>query len=178
MLLLDLSKIRTPHERFDLEYAPETFAADRETFVVVAPVRLGFDVQKDGALFHLTGRVLTRLELPCSRCLDAFSMPVDAPFDLRYQPRASSTQDGEREVEEDDFSAAFYDDETIDLGQLMREQFYLAMPMKPLCAESCRGLCSHCGMNLNRAACECAQAWEDPRFAALRALRGDSHTEH
>ena len=54
-------------------------------------------------------------------------------FDLRYQPHALNPGDDEREIEEDDLSTAFYEDEEIDLGQLMREQFYLSLPMKPLC---------------------------------------------
>ena len=52
----------------------------------------------------------------------------------------------------------------------MREQLYLALPMKPLCREDCRGLCAECGANLNLTTCGCARRWEDPRLAGLRAL--------
>ena len=178
MLLLSLAKIRTARERFDRVYGPETFAADRETYTVLAPVTLGFDIEKDKDHFRLSGRVQTVLELPCSRCLEPFTWPVDASFDLRYQPRAPARSEAEREVQEDDFSTAFYADETIDLGQLMREQFYLSLPMKPLCAETCRGLCVQCGTNLNNSTCDCARDWDDPRFAALKALREPTRTDH
>ena len=104
--------------------------------------RSAFDIFKDKAHFRLVGSVATTLELPCGRCLEPFTLPVDASFDLRYQPHAANTGEGEREIEEDDLSTAFYENETIDLGQLMREQFYLALPMKPLCGEDCRGLCT------------------------------------
>ena len=80
----------------------------------------------------------------------AVQLPVDATFDLRYQPRTTDTGEGEREIEEDDLTTAFYDDDNIDLGELMREQFYLALPMKPLCRDDCHGLCAQCGTNLNR----------------------------
>ena len=53
----------------------------------------------------------------------------------------------------------------------MREQFYLALPMKPLCRESCRGLCPECGTNLNTGTCSCVREWTDPRLDGLRALR-------
>ncbi len=56
MLLLNLAKIRTAHERFDFVYPQDTFAADRETFSVAAPVELGFDIHKDKDKFHLIGR--------------------------------------------------------------------------------------------------------------------------
>ena len=62
-------------------------------------------------------------------------------FDLRYQPRHENKGEGEREVEEDNLTTAFYENDEIDRGQLMREQFYLALPMKPLCREDCKGLC-------------------------------------
>lgn len=70
----------------------------------------------------------------------------------------------------DDFSESFYRGDVIDLGQLIEEQFYLALPMKPLCRPDCKGLCSHCGTNLNVASCDCQVRWEDPRLAGLKAL--------
>ena len=70
----------------------------------------------------------------------------------------------EHEVQEDDLGTAFYRDETIDLGDLVREQLYLALPMKPLCAEACKGLCPQCGTNLNRGTCDCRSEWQDPAF--------------
>jgi uncharacterized protein len=178
VLTLNLAKIRTAHERFDRTYQPEVFAEDRETFTVIEPVQLGFDLHKDHDLFHLIGQVQTALELSCSRCLEPFRVPVDVAFDLRYQPRRAATDAGEREVQEDDFTTAFYDDEAIDLGQLMRERLYLAVPMKPLCADGCRGLCPQCGANWNKVSCACAQDWEDPRFSALRTLRDNAPGNH
>ena len=168
---LDLSKIRTPHERYEKVYPPEAFAPDPESFRVVAPVSLAFDIFKNNDQFRLTGHTKSTLELPCSRCLEPLTIPVDLPFDLRYQPHTANTGEGEREIEEDDLSTAFYENDEIDLGQLMREQFYLALPMKPLCSESCRGLCPVCGTNLNRSTCDCKRDWDDPRLAALRELR-------
>ena len=175
-MLLDLSRIRTPHEHFEQVYPAEAFAADREDFRVAAPVSLAFDIFKDKAQYRLVGRTQTSLELPCSRCLESITVAVDAPFDLRYQPHAPAAtaglgKDDEREIEEDDFGTAFYEHDQIDLGQLMREQFYLAVPMKPLCDSACRGLCPACGTNLNRGTCECKRDWDDPRFAVLNTLR-------
>jgi uncharacterized protein len=168
---LDLSKIRTAHEHYEKVYPPEAFTPDQDTFRIVAPVALAFDIDKDKQQFRLAGTVKTTLELPCSRCLEPFTWPVDAAFDLRYQPHTLNTGEGEREIEEDDLSTAFYENDEIDLGQLMREQFYLSLPMKPLCSEACRGLCPQCGMNLNRGTCDCKPDWHDPRLAALKELR-------
>lgn len=178
MLTLNLAKIRTAHERFDRSYQPAVFAEDRETFTVTEPVQLGFDLHKDHDLFHLIGQVQTAVELVCSRCLEPFRVSVDGAFDLRYQPRRAAADGAEREVQEDDLSAAFYDDEAIDLGQLMRERLYLAVPMKPLCADACCGLCPQCGTNRNKATCACVPDWEDPRFTALRTLRDSARGDY
>jgi uncharacterized protein len=179
MLALNLNRIRTAHERFDQGYQPDQFGSDgpsgsneqEGTFRVVAPVTLGFDIYKDKEQFRLVGRVQTTLELTCSRCLEPFAWPLSAEFDLRYQPHVQNRGEGEREVEEDDLTTAFYEHDEIDLGQLMYEQFYLSVPMKPLCRDDCRGLCPTCGTNWNRGACACRNEWEDPRFAALNALK-------
>ena len=174
MLSLNLAKIRDAHERFEQVYRPEQLAVSDDAFRVAAPVHLAFDIHKDKDQFRLAGSVNTTLELPCSRCLEPFMWPVDSSFDLRYQPHARNTGEGEREIEEDDLTTAFYENDTIDLGQMMREQFFLALPMKPLCRDECKGLCPACGINWNKGACNCSNQWEDPRLAALKALRRDS----
>jgi uncharacterized protein len=173
MLLLNLNKIRTAQERFEQVYPPEQIGGD-ENFKVVAPASLAFDIFKDKDQFRLVGQVRATLELPCGRCLEPFTMPVDQSFDLRYQPHAANTGEGEREIEEDDLTTAFYENDEIDLGQLMREQFYLSLPMKPLCGEDCKGLCPMCGTNLNRGTCDCKREWDDPRLAALKTLKRES----
>ena len=99
-------------------------------------------------------------------------MPVDAPFDLLYLPHAENAGEGEVEVEDDDLTTAFYRDDEIDLGQLMREQFYLALPMKPLCREACQGLCPQCGTNLNSGTCDCARVDRPSAGPRLRRATG------
>ena len=173
---LDLGKIRTARERYEKVYGVEAFAGDGDGFRVVSPVSLEFDIDKDKQLFRLVGHVTARVELPCSRCLEPFTIPIDAPFDLRYQPHAENTGEGEREIEEDDLTTAYYENDEIDLGHLMREQFYLALPMKPLCGSECRGLCPVCGANLNRGTCSCSHTWEDPRLAGLKAFTKGTET--
>lgn len=150
--------------------APEPGAEADESYRIVTGVVLSFDVHKDRSRLRLVGRVATTLELACSRCLEPFAMAIDEPFDLRYLPAAENRGEGEREVGEDDLSVSFYRDDEIDLWQLMREQFYLALPMKPLCAETCRGLCLDCGANLNLTTCGCRPHRIDPRLAGLRSI--------
>jgi uncharacterized protein len=173
MLLLNLNKFRTAQDRVEQVYTPEQFGAT-EDFRVVAPITLEFDIFKDKLHYRLVGRVQTTLELPCGRCLEPFTTPVDQTFDLRYQPHTENTGVGELEIEEDDLTTAFYENDQIDIGHLLQEQFLLALPMKPLCRDDCKGLCAQCGTNLNAGACGCKHEWEDPRLAELKKLKAES----
>ncbi len=168
-MLLDLSRMRGERDRLQRTYAPSAFDENQD-YRIVQPVVLAFDIYKKNTEFTLVGRVSTVLELVCSRCLEPFTLPVDVAFDVLYLPHTDNKGEGEVEIEEDDLDVAFYRDDVIDLGQLMREQFYLALPMKPLCVEGCRGLCPHCGTNLNQGSCSCEATWTDPRLEALKAL--------
>lgn len=171
---LDLTRYRRPLDHFSRTFQPGEVAQDGDAYRIVAPVELDVDIHKDHERFRLEGTVRTELELPCSRCLEPFRMPIDAAFSLRYLPASEMTHAQEREVEEDDLETSYYRDDQIDLNELMREQFYLALPMKPLCRDECKGLCPQCGTNLNTGACSCAARWEDPRLAPLKQLKQDS----
>ena len=170
-LLLDLIHMREARERVDRTLGPSALPmVDQAGFSVQTPVHLAFDLFKDGSQFHLVGRVEGTLTLACGRCLEEMTLPLDVPFDLLYLPHKDNAGEGEVEVEDDDLTVAYYRDDEIDLGQLVVEQLLLALPMKPLCRESCRGLCPECGTNLNTATCSCVRAWTDPRLDSLKSL--------
>ena len=167
---LDLTRYREPLGHFSRTFQPAEVAQDGDAYRIAAPVELDFDIHKDKEKFRLVGRARTELELTCSRCLEPFRMPVDEPFDTRFHPASEMPTEEERELEEEDVDTSYYRDDQIDLNELLREQFYLALPMKPLCVEDCKGLCPQCGTNLNAGSCTCAAVWEDPRLAPLKGL--------
>jgi uncharacterized protein len=169
-MLLDLSKMRGDDEHVVRRYPASAFPVEGEAYRVVTEVTLPFDVHRDHARYRLVGRLDARLELCCSRCLEPFAFDVGEAFDLLYVPQSENAGEGEVEVEDEGLNVAFYRDDHIDLGQLMREQFYLLLPMKPLCSEACRGLCPVCGTNLNTGTCQCQPQAADARWDALRPL--------
>ena len=172
---LELSHYRQPETEFGKVFDPAGLPGEDEEYRVTAPVELRLVIHKDQDRFRLVGAVKTELELQCSRCLEPFKMPVDRAFDLRYLPAGVTAEvepdeDDETEVEDDDVAITFYRDEQIDLNELLREQFYLALPMKPLCSAGCKGICPLCGTNRNTSPCDCTPQWEDPRLAGLKTL--------
>ena len=174
VMQLDLTRYRQPSSTFARTFQPQEVGDEGEAYRIVEPVGLEFEIHKDKDRFRLVGNARTELELACSRCLDPFRLPVDATFDLRYLPASEVATESEREVADEDFETSYYRDDQINLNELLREQFYLALPMKPLCTEDCRGLCPQCGTNLNTGSCTCTTAWEDPRLAPLKGLMKDS----
>jgi len=132
--------------------------------------RVSLQIDPDGTDVFVHGVVGATVPQTCSRCLEPFRLPVAERFDLRYLPVSEASSDAEREVDDEDLETSYYENDAIDLNELLREQFYLVLPMKPLCKEDCRGLCAQCGTNLNTGTCDCAPVWEDPRLAPLRGL--------
>ena len=169
---LDLTRYRQPLSQFGRTFKPEEVADEGDAYRIVAPVDLVFEIHKDKDRFRLVGTAATELELLCSRCLEPYRLPVSAPLDVRYVPATEASTEVEREVDDEDLETSYYRNDEIDLNELLREQFYLALPMKPLCREECRGLCSQCGTNLNAGTCHCAPVWTDPRLAVLKSLGG------
>jgi len=169
-LQLDLTRYRKPLNSFSRTFQPDEVWDESDACRILTPVNLAFEIHKDKDKFRLVGTVETDLELACGRCLDPFRLHVHAPFDVRYLPASTASTETEREVEDEDLGTSFYRNDQIDLSELMREQFYLVLPMKPLCREECRGLCSQCGTNLNTGTCDCAPDWEDSRLAGLKGL--------
>jgi uncharacterized protein len=123
--------------------------------------------------FCLRGRMDVVVETACVRCLELFAMKLHQDLDLLYLPQSENVgpeDDSERELSDKDMAVGFYQDDKIDLKQVIWEQVYLALPMKPLCKEDCRGLCPQCGTNLNLSMCSCERETVDPRLATLKTL--------
>ena len=139
-MLLDLNKLHGQREHFERTFPPSAFDPPDSDYRVAAPVELSSMSRRLGEdTYGVAGRMRTRLELECSRCLEPFEVPVDAAFELRYVPHAEDAGEDEREIDEDDLTTAFYREGMVDLIELMREQFVLALPMKPLCERGLPG---------------------------------------
>lgn len=108
----------------------------------------------------IQGAVASQLRLECVRCLEPFNFPL--VLELEEIFRLSPTK----------AHLPYYvgEDGWIDLAPLLREQAWVEIPMKPLCRPDCKGLCPHCGANLNIEPCTCKQSRIDPRLAPLQKL--------
>ncbi len=118
----------------------------------------------------ISGDITGTLRLTCSRCLTVFENPVTMDVELTYLPVEEVNRTDNYQIREDEININYYRDEEIDLSEVIQEQLLLSIPMKPLCHEECKGLCPHCGTNLNIQSCECMVIRIDPRMAVLKKL--------
>lgn len=113
-------------------------------------------------------------DLLCSRCVDGYPFANHSEFTVRYRPSSGpGVVIEEVELDPDELDVTSYEERLIALRELAIEQIQLSIPMKPLCEESCRGLCPTCGENLNVGNCACAENLADPRWDALKGIRAE-----
>jgi len=120
---------------------------------------------------RLAGELSTSLEMPCARCLEPVIENVQRKFDLLYRPLGVDAGREELSVTGAEAEISYYQGESLLLEDAVREQVLLALPLKVICREDCKGLCPHCGINLNSAQCSCTEPIEDPRWSALKEIR-------
>lgn len=141
-----------------------------EDVVSVGDVSISGVIRKDGDGYALVGTVGGKGTLRCVRCLETFPFAFSERLSLHLVPLTAVPREEETQLQRVDLDTRFYEVAEADLDEIGTEQFVLAVPMKPLCSESCRGLCPKCGTNLNRGQCSCP-ADVDQRWRPLAAWR-------
>jgi uncharacterized protein len=120
---------------------------------------------------RIQGRLSTGLELACARCLEPLTQEVRREFDLLYRPLGADSGRDEMSITDAEAEISYYEGEGLPLEDVVREQVLLAAPLKVTCRDDCKGLCPHCGKNLNQEQCSCAVEMEEPRWAPLKEIR-------
>ncbi len=142
-------------------------------FSLASPIRGSVHVERHDGNILLQGRLQGELTTTCSRCLDTFTQPVLATFEMLIKMGSQPKLEAELELSAADLDEEYCAGDTLGLNAILREQILLALPLKPLCDENCLGLCRRCGANLNREPCTCqAQATVGP-LAVLAQLKKD-----
>ena len=164
---------------FDEEFQPGTIALGSEATQIgplQASGRATLIAEHDGRGgvlqdIRVVGKVAARLEIPCARCLDPVSYNVERRFELLFRPQSVNVGPDEHEMQDKDAEIAYYQGDGVELEEMLREQILLAVPIKTVCREECKGICPQCGKNLNTGDCACEIVAGDPRWDALKGLR-------
>ncbi|MDH3346810.1 MAG: DUF177 domain-containing protein [Desulfobulbaceae bacterium] len=129
-------------------------------------------VKKSHTEIELRGKLDVTARLVCDRCLEDYLIPIhsEMTFILQYPSqdhlRALNVDGGFGEVE-----ILSLETPQVDIEDILRQQFLLALPVKNLCSKKCKGLCSQCGVNLNKSRCPCLAEKEKSPFAVLAKFK-------
>ncbi len=160
MLRLDVAKLkRAPGTEafFKLTSNLPPLELAGESFRFSGPVKVRLDVVNTGELLAVEGKISGRLLLSCNRCLELFGWDFEAPFEENYAPAS------EGEEEKLTFSG-----DLLNITPEVLKSIMLALPMKLLCRDDCKGICPECGRNLNEHTCDCTTVELDPRLSILK----------
>ncbi len=120
---------------------------------------------------RVVGSLSTTLEANCARCLEPVVQDVARSFDLLYRPQGADAGQEELSVTDAEAEIGYYVGDGLLLEDALREQVLLALPLKIVCRQDCRGLCPTCGRNLNAEKCACAAPPLDARWSPLKDLK-------
>ena len=143
-----------------------------EGVIDLGPVACSGELELARPGFLLRARLRYHHTLSCFRCLEPTKQEADYDFQLLLLTGQRVEEPIEQELDNGDLDVLRIRSEELDTVPLLFEQVQLNVPMKPLCSESCQGLCVVCGVNRNVGSCDCETETVDSRWAALAALKG------
>jgi uncharacterized protein len=130
-----------------------------------------FSLSFVGSRIIVQGTMSGEIRALCARCDEPFYHPVSLGFFESFVPVDSPEAAEKEEMDLSDLEIFTYDENRLDLHEVIRQNLVASIPIKPLCREDCRGLCPACGINLNVEQCSCSVEKIDSRLAGLAALR-------
>ena len=123
---------------------------------------------------RLRGSYSGAFEVPCARCVDPVRHTLAGEFDLIFRPIGADADLSEHSIGASETEIGYYEDGSLTLEDVLREQVLLSLPARTLCRADCKGLCPRCGTNQNTDSCSCDEVLSgpsDPRWTALSDLR-------
>ena len=168
---IDVRDLELRPLRYSEALSPAELDFDPRDIHIKGKVGISLLVERRGYDVRVRGTLRAQAELACSRCLEPATVSIASDFDQLYESNAIHPLSSEIALQEKDTDIGFFSGDTIEINDIIREQILLALPMKPICRENCKGLCPHCGKNMNVEACDCETLFSDPRLAELSKIK-------
>ncbi len=143
---------------------PEEYSFDKEN------VDVHLYIIKDDKDYVVSLNLKSDIKLQCGRCLESYVMDIDTSSNIILSQKDIHNHN---ELSEEDLIVEYLEDEeNFNLNNLIREEIIVQTPMKPLCDDSCKGICPICGVDKNRQTCNCELNLkrEDSPFAVLKNI--------
>ena len=133
-------------------YDPKELGLEKYDVRYAEPLSFTATAERIRATLSIRGNLKTILQIGCMRCLKPVDQAANEPFEFYHTLKQ---------------------EEVLDITDQVRESMILSYPVKFLCSEECKGLCSHCGQNLNEGVCGCRE--EMPQTSSAFEKLADWH---
>jgi len=173
---LKINLMILPEEGLKIAFSPDDEWLHRQLPVEELPdfSLAGADVRchitRSGDTIYIRGELAAQISQECSRCLEPATVAIGGDFAYTMLPAKPQTAP-DLELTTEELETGYYSGDFIDLAPIVCEQIVLQAPMKVLCRQECRGLCPHCGTNLNTVSCNCREEAIDARLAVLKNFK-------
>ncbi len=168
---IELDQLEGSEGRFAHAYGAGELDLEDERVRLRGASEISGRLVRDRNKVVLTGNLSAIAQVDCDRCLRAVEVPVETDFKLRYVTVQDYESLPAAALEDEDLALSVFDGEAIDIDEVMREQVLLAVPLRTVCREDCKGFCPVCGADRNLKNCGCRTTETDARWAGLGDLR-------
>jgi uncharacterized protein len=162
-LVFDIRTLGPGTARTDRRTSPAPAELGVEMVRVPTGADLELEVQLEGVTegVLVTATVTAPLAGECARCLEPFTSATSVRFqELFTLEEGAADSDG-----------YVLDGGVLDLEPALRDALVLELPLSPLCADDCLGLCSQCGVRLADAPPDHGHEERGPLWEALKDVR-------
>ena len=167
---IDVSKIPSEGILIDLDLQLDEIDTSDLKETIVPPLHFKGSIIPASDGFIISGEFSGDWILECARCLSKLQYPVRDRFRVYMSRRLSGLDTRKLDLAQEQLDESELTGNQIDLGNLIREQMILHIPIKATCRNDCKGLCPVCGVNRNQVACDCGTETPDPRLMKLKQL--------
>ena len=160
---LDISRVRSNvgmEKSFDLLQTVEDIKEKNIHFL--KPVHIQGKIRNEEGTLYLEGDAEIQIQRICDRCLSVYPQKLNLHIEEEFHIAQKKNDDF-------DFLKT-YNGNRLGLDQTIQDAVLLNIQINSICREDCKGICPHCGKDLNQGPCSCDHEQLDPRMEILKTL--------
>lgn len=168
-MILPFDEITGEARRYTISDS-DWFYHGKEDFLLTATANISIS-KRDSETVLLKGKLEGQRVVACDRCGEQVRKKIHCEFVYLVSTRKEQAFElRDIECSDEDAITLYLKEPEIDVDEILREQAYLAFPLRNLCSEDCKGICAGCGVVLNNEACCCSLDKSSSAFAVLKKL--------
>lgn len=165
--ITELLSVKGMSKTFQVRYEKDIYEVGGEAYPVAQSEKFSLVITNVGTrCITLQGEGQVQLIMPCGRCLEDVSVPVDFTIDCKADMNVLDVDKAEEDIDE----LSYIDGYHLDVDQLIHTEILINLPFRVLCSDDCKGLCFKCGANLNKGECGCDREQLDPRMSVIQDI--------